>query len=103
LTNRLRLAIGIPVNEEQSSQKPIITELFRKAQNLIKSSEAYGGLEATYGKGSLNILTDLLSQELKNHRLNHPDTTLNKSLTLELIEILQETPAKAKEPLMSIL
>ena len=103
LTNRLKLAIGIPANEEQASLKPRITELFIKAQNLIKNSEAYGGLEATYGKGSLEILTSLLSQELKNHRLNHPDPTFNKSLTLELIEILQETPAKAKESLMSVL
>jgi hypothetical protein len=99
LTNRLKLAIGIPVNEEQSSP-PIITELFIKARNLLKSSEAYGGLEATYGKGSLEILTNLLSQELENHKLRHSDTTLNESLRLKLTEILQKSPA---EPLMSIL
>jgi len=38
LTNRLKLAIGIPANEKQSSIKPRITELFIKAQNLIKNS-----------------------------------------------------------------
>jgi hypothetical protein len=103
LTNRLRLAIEIPVNEEPSNMKPRITVLFIKAINLIKSSEAYGGFEASYGKGSLEILINLLSEELKNHRLNHPDPNLNTSLTLELIKILQETPAKAKESLMSIL
>jgi len=46
LTNRLKLAIGIPANEEQASLKPRITELFIKAQNLIKNSEAYGGKES---------------------------------------------------------
>jgi hypothetical protein len=103
LTNRLKLAIGIPVNKEQSSEKTIITDLFKKAKNLIKGSEAYGGLEVTYGSGSLEILTNLLSQELENHKLSHSDTTLNKSLTLELIGILQETPATVKDSLMSIL